>query len=290
MASNPDSRPLPWDQRQRFRFIEALAIWRGRLRAADLRDCFDMSVARADREFALYARMAPGNLKRYAETGEYRPTDQFEPRFLRGTASEYLQILRNHEFDEDLPLAMATSGVGAVECLELPQREFDVRVLAKINAAIREHRWLQVDYQSMSHPAPRRLRIAPHVLVFAGRWHARAWSEHHGAYRDFLLSRISGKVDLEGDCDRDSNKDWDWNNDVAVRIAPHPDLSAAQKAVVEQDFGMTHGMLETRVRVALVPYFLRLLGVARGDQQRPASEQQIVLLNPSDLDALNRLS
>ncbi len=288
--TTPSNTPLPWDQRQRLRFIEAHAIWSGAVRAADLRDSFDISTARADKDFELYARMAPGNLLRTPETGEFRPTDTFEPRFLRGTASEYLQVLRNHELGSELPLAMAASGSGLAETLEPPAREFDVRVLARLTTAIRERRILAVEYQSMSHPEPRRIQIAPHVLVFAGRWHARAWSQEHESYRDFLLSRICGLPELLETCTRDPAQDWDWNNHVAVRIAPHPELSPAQKKVVEQDHGMLHGMSETRVRVALAPYFLRLLGIGRADAKRPPQEQQIVLLNAADLESLNRLS
>jgi predicted DNA-binding transcriptional regulator YafY len=281
---------LPWDQRQRFRFIEAHAIWRGQVRVADVRDGFEVSASKAEKDFAAYARLSPGNLVRDRSTGEYRPTDAFVPRFLRGTGSEYLQVLRHHELGNDLPLAMAASGAGAAETLEAPAREFDVRVLARLNTAIRERRWLSIDYQSMTQPEPRSLRIAPHVLVFVQRWHARAWSAEHEGYRDFLLSRICGLPELLGPCERSADADWDWRNDVAIRIAPHPDLSAAQKRVVEQDYGMLHGMRETRVRVALAPYFLRMLGIGRGDRARAAQEQQIVLLNAADLDALNRLS
>ena len=286
----PDAASLTWDQRQRFRFVEAHVIWRGQVRVADVRDSFDVSTGRAEKDFAAYLRLAPGNLVRDRRTGEYRPTDEFVPRFLRGTATEYLQVLRNFELGDDLPLAMAASGLAVTETLEPPAREFDVRVLARLNTAIRERRWLAIEYQSMSHPEPRRLEIAPHVLVFAGRWHARAWSALHESYRDFLLSRICGLPELLGPCDRSSDNDWDWRNDVAVRIAPHPDLSAAQKRVVEQDYGMVHGMRETRVRVALAPYFLRMLGIGNDDRDRPAQEQQIVLLNASDLAALNRLT
>lgn len=281
---------LTWDQKQRFRFIEAHAIWRGQVRVADVRDAFDITTGRSEKDFAAYAGLAPGNLARDRRTGEYRPTDAFVPRFLRGTGSEYLQVLRHHDLGSDLPLAMATSGLGAAEILEAPAREFDVRVLARLNSAIRDRRWLSIEYQSMTQPEPRRLRIAPHVLVFAQRWHARAWSESHEGYRDFLLSRICGLPELQGSCEHSPDTDWDWRNDVPIRIAPHPDLSPAQKRVVEQDYGMLHGMRETRVRVALAPYFLRLLGIGRGDRERAAQEQQIVLLNASDLETLNRLS
>lgn len=289
-AETLDAAFLPWDQRQRFRFIEAHVIWRGQVRVADVRDSFGVSTGRAEKDFAAYQKVAQGNLVRDRRTGEYRPTDEFVPRFLRGTATEYLQVLRNHELGDDLPLAMAASGLAVTETLEPPAREFDVRVLARLNTAIRERRWLAIEYQSMSHPEPRRLEIAPHVLVFAGRWHARAWSALHESYRDFLLSRICGLPELLGPCERSGDNDWDWRNDVSVRIAPHPELSEAQKRVVEQDYGMVHGMRETRVRVALAPYFLRMLGIGNDDRARPPQEQQIVLLNASDLAALNRLA
>lgn len=285
----PTPHDLAWDQRQRLRFMEAHLIWRGCIRSADLRDTFDISTGKAEKDLALYQQLAPGHLRRDAQTGEFTPTDAFVPLFLRGTASEYLQTLRNQDLGADLPLAMATSGQVVAESLDLPAREFDVRVLARLNTAIREQRWLSIEYQSMTHPEPRVLRIAPHVLVFAGRWHARAWSEAHARYRDFLLSRICGVPELQGACERSAELDWDWRNWVTIRIAPHPDLSPAQRRVVEQDHGMLHGMRETQVRVALAPYYLRLLGVGRGDRERPAHEQQIVLLNAAELDALNRL-
>lgn len=288
MSLLPASDTLPWDQRQRLMFLEAHVIWRGRITIGALRDSFDVTTARAERDFKLYQRLIPGNLLRDRTTGEYQASDAFEPRFLRGTASEYLQVLRNHAIADSLPIAMAA--YLPAEVLELPEREFDVRVLARINTAIRERRWLVIDYQSMTHPEPRRMEIAPHALVHAQRWHARAWSNIHQAYRDFLLSRICGLPQLRGDCDRSPDLDWDWRHLVTIRIAPHPQLTPAQARVVEQDYGMLHGMREHSVRLALVPYTLRMLGVGRGDRQRSPQEQQIVLLNAADLEALNRLS
>lgn len=281
---------LPWDQRQRLRFVEALLIWRGAVSAGDIRDTFDVSTGRAERDLARYRRLAPANLVADKLTGRFHPSDAFVPCLLRGTAGEYLQVLAHHDTQHDLPLAMASSGDIAAEMLEAPTREFDVRVLARLNTAIREHRWLAIDYQSMTHPEPRRLQIAPHVLAHAGRWHARAWSATHESYRDFLLSRICGLPELLGPCERSADGDWDWHHFVPIRIGAHPDLTPAQKRVVEQDYGMLHGQREARVRVALAPYYLRMLGIGRDDRQRSPQEQQIVLLNGNDLDALNRLS
>jgi predicted DNA-binding transcriptional regulator YafY len=270
--------------------LEARVIWAGAIRAGDLRDAFDITTGKAEKDIARYRERCPQNLAQDRETGEWRPTDRFEPAFLRGTAEELLQVLRNHDIAADLPLAMAAAGHVAAESLELPTRSFDVRVLVRINSAIRERRSLAVEYQSMSKPEPRRIEIAPHVLVFTGRWHARAWSESHQGFRDFLLSRMCSLPELRAAAARGGDQDWDWQHQVSVRIVPHPGLSAAQQRVVMQDYGMAQGMLEKRVRLALVPYYLRLLNVGEGDRNRSASEQQIVLLNVEELRSFDRLS
>lgn len=286
--SSPWSQPLSWDQRQRFMLLEARLIWSGEIRAGDLRDAFDISTRKAEKDLQLYRALRPHNLQLDVETGVYRAGDRFEPAFLRGTASEFLAVLRNHDLAPDLPLAMAAGEVPA-ETLELPQREFDVRVLQRLCAAIREQRWLSLEYQSMNRPDPRRIDIAPHALAYVGRWHARAYSLQHEAFRDFLLSRIIGLPQLGEPARQAAEQDWDWRNHVIVRVGPHPGLTEGQRRVVEQDYGMRLGLLERSLRLALVPYYLKLLNVGRGDTERPAAEQQIVLLNQAELDAFNRL-
>lgn len=283
------SAKLPWDQRQRFMLLEARVIWMGQLRLGDLRDAFGISTRKAERDLALYCQLCPNNLVLDMETGIYRPGDRFEPSFLRGTAQELLNVLRHHDLAQDLPLAMAAAGHVPAETLELPEREFDVRVLQRLGTAIRERRWLLIEYQSMTRPDPRLLSIAPHSLAYVGRWHARAYSQDHQTHRDFLLSRIVGLPELGDAAPHDEQQDWDWRNHVMVRIGAHPGLSEAQRRVVEHDFGMRRGMLEKTLRLALVPYFLKQLNVGRGDLDRTPSEQQIVLLNQVELDAFNRL-
>jgi len=61
-------------------------------------------------------------------------------------------------------------------------------------------------------------------------------------------------------------------------------LSATQKQAVEFDYGMTSGVLEHKVRAALVPYFLRAMRISRDDLAREAMIQQVVLLNRDELD------
>lgn len=282
--------PLTYERRVRYRLVEALLISAGAVRVADLRDAFELSTRRAERDLQDYAARWPGQIERDKETGLWLATDGFVPQVLLGSAREWLQVLRQHGFADSLSGAMGEATGLRVETLEAPAREFDIRVLRQATAAIRERRWLTVVYQSMSRPEPRQLKIAPHALVDVGRWHLRAWSEAHTDHRDFLLSRVRGVPQL-GEFSRQSeDSDWDWQRQISLRIGPHPGLTAAQREVVEHDYGMIHGVLERSLRLALVPYELKRLGIGRGDVQRTPAEQQIVLLNHADLEALDRLA
>ncbi len=280
---------LRWETRQRLMLLEARVIWASSVGTQDLRGAFGISRAQASKDFALYQEMAPRNLHYDLSAKCYRPTAQFEPLLLHGTAREFLQVLRNRGIAGGTPLAVVADDVAPVEVLEPPEREFDVRILQRVTMAIRERRWLLIEYQSMTHPDPRLIRIAPHALAHAGRWHARAFSALHEDYRDFLLSRISGVPEL-GEADAPgAGDDWDWNNFVNVRIGAHPDLTPPQRRVVEADWNMRSGVYERPVRVALVPYFLRTLNVGGDDVHRPAARQQVVLLNREELAAFDRL-
>jgi hypothetical protein len=60
--------------------------------------------------------------------------------------------------------------------------------------------------------------------------------------------------------------------------------SEAQKRIIERDYGMTDGVTRIEVRAALVFYLLWELRLEKGDVDRPAKSQQIVLLNRDEID------
>ncbi len=284
---------LRWDIRQRLMYLEAQVIWTGRVAPADLRATFGVTTAQADKDFALYQEQCGENLLIEEKTGSYTASDRFEPRLLRGSAQEFLLVLRNQGLRAgapDSPLATLMGGIAPVEVIERPEREFDVRILQRVTAAIREKRWLAADYQSMTHPEPRKLLLAPHALACAGRWHVRAWSQAHNGYRDFLLARISGLPELKDPSDKNANDDWDWRNFVQVKVGAHPGLTPAQKRVIESDYGMHSGMLERAIRVALVPYYLQMLGLSRESAEQSPAEQPLILLNRTELEVYNRFA
>jgi predicted DNA-binding transcriptional regulator YafY len=286
-----DDKPLRWEVRQRLILIEARLIWAGCLTTQDLRGAFGISRSQASKDIALYESLAPDNLQYDLRGRCYRAARSFQPRFLHGTSREFLRALRLFDPESEHPLITLASETAAVELLEMPEREFDVVTLQRVNTAIRERLQLRVDYQSMRVPEPRPLQLSPIALVHTGlRWHLRAFSLSHERFIDVLLSRMRGVPELLDEPGMSADEDWEWKSIVPVRIGAHPGLSAHQRAVIETDYNMQAGVLERRLRIALVPYYLRLMNVGKDDRKRPPEQQQIILLNPEELSELDRLA
>lgn len=95
-----------------------------------------------------------------------------------------------------------------------------------------------------------------HTLVNTGmRWHVRVCSgllREEPQARDFVLSRFSGEPDLLDKTEHGITLDEVWNTEVSGITQPDLRLDAAQKAIIQTDFGMVGGQLEIPSRRALV--------------------------------------
>lgn len=288
--TKPTPDNLRWELRQRLILLEAKLIWADAMTTQDLRNVFGISRSQATKDIGLYQELAPRNLRYDLQGRCYRATGQFRPVFLHGTSKEFLAALRMLDDKADIPIVSLAAQTTAVAVIDVPEREFDVTTLQRINTAIRDHKRIQVSYQSMRNPQPRDLILSPHALVHTGfRWHVRAHSDAHGGFIDVLLSRMRGAPEVLDVPGVPQDEDYEWRNVVAVRIGAHPGLSGFQKEVIEADYGMQHGVLERSMRRALVPYYLYLMNVGAGDTERPAEKQQIVLLDKEALRREDRL-
>jgi hypothetical protein len=63
---------------------------------------------------------------------------------------------------------------------------------------------------------------------------------------------------------RGAQIDADWYAVVEVEIAPNPNLSPAQREMVEREFGMHHGRTLLKMRKALLFYLLGEPRLLRG--------------------------
>ena len=79
---------------------------------------------------------------------------------------------------------------------EAPERGVDNNVLRTVIQAINGHRMISARYISLRTPGNAQRTLTPHALIHDGfRWHARAHDAGDGAWKDFLLARLSEVAD-----------------------------------------------------------------------------------------------
>ena len=84
---------IKWDLLLRYRFIEIISYWEGRLTANHLMDAFKIGRQQASKDINWYKRQYPDNLDYDLQIKGHVPTASFRPVFTQGSADEYLQIL-----------------------------------------------------------------------------------------------------------------------------------------------------------------------------------------------------
>ena len=274
-----------WDLALRYRLIETVVWWEGRLTTGHLIQSFGISRQQASKDINTYiTEHAPRNLTYDKQLKGYVPSTQFKPLFIDDSASAYLHLLyQNNErapHIEGLALAYAHTKV-----LEVPDRSIKPEILRPLLKACRDHLRLDIDYVSLNSPDPEGRLIAPHTLVYTGmRWHVRAYCEKNGEYRDFVLSRLRGEPNLDGESENSVDEDEVWNTEVTVVIEPDSRLTPTQKAIIEADFGMLNGQLLIPTRRALVKYVLQRYQIDPTKMEPRPEAQQIVVKNLTELE------
>ncbi|KQQ49857.1 transcriptional regulator [Pseudomonas sp. Leaf127] len=285
MKRQQDIRQVRWDLALRYRLIETVAWWEGRLTTVHLMQSFGISRQQASKDINTYINEhAPENLTYDKQLKGYIPSPVFSPRFIDNSASAYLHLLYQNSARaphiEGLALAYAHTRV-----LEVPDRTIKAEILRPLLKACREHLRLDIEYVSLKSPIPEGRIIAPHTLVYTGmRWHVRAYCEKNREYRDFVLSRFRGIPDLRDDkTENGIEADTEWNTEVMVLIQPDGRLDKAQQAIIETDFGMQEGQLIVPSRSALVKYVLQRYQIDHRNLDPHPEAQQIVVANLKEL-------
>lgn len=272
--------PYRWEHLLRYRYIEIITLWEGRLTTGHLSRCFGIGRQQASKDINHYAReIAPGNITYDKYLKGYKPNPDFTPKLTQGSADEYLHLMTRDEqlmgVFESLPLATAN-----VEQLRRPIRSVSPNILRPMIQAARQHRRLEVDYVSLKAPDREGRIIVPHTLVFTGfRWHVRAWCEKNRDFRDFVLSRFRGEAEILGPSDSREEHDERWQTKVSIELAPDSRLSRGQQEVVAADYGMLDGVLTLETRGTLVNYLLQLYQLDSNDENSNPLAQQIVIRN-----------
>jgi len=277
--------PFRWDLLLRYRYIEIIALWEGRLTTRHLCETFGIGRQQASKDINTYLReVGPGNLDYDKHLKGYTPSPAFAPAVTQGVADEYLHLMaRNNELSsmfDSLNLQMAN-----IEVLNVPLRDVRPEVLRPLVTAARQQKRLEVDYVSVHNPDRDGRVIVPHTIVHTGlRWHVRAWCEKNQDYRDFVLSRFRGEADIMDASDHGHEDDLRWHERVRIRVVPDSRLSQEQQDVVAQDYGMENGVLEIETRAALVQYALQSLRIDTSVVQIKPEAQQIMVENLAALE------
>jgi predicted DNA-binding transcriptional regulator YafY len=284
MKVNTDNEwPLRYDLLLRYRVIEIIALWEGRLTTNHLCNTFGIGRQQASKDINEYNRkVAKGNLLYDKNLKGYVPAAGFKPAVTTGTADEYLYLLnRNKTLSsafESLDLDYANT-----EVLNVPLRNIKPELLRPLVQAARMKKRVEVDYVSLTSPPETRV-IAPHTLVWTGmRWHVRAYCEKRKAFVDFVLSRFRGKPEMMDESPNHVEHDKAWNKIVKIKIKPDSRLSKEQQQIIAADYGMQRGQLVVEVRGSLVPYALKLLQIDPNKVEAKADAQQIVIDNMDEL-------
>jgi hypothetical protein len=244
---------ISFSQKQRLAFIDFLLMFKGSFSRVDLTSKFEMGMANATRDIALYRELAPSNSdfdntsKTYIQSKKFKPLFEYEPR-------KTLAKLANKISDGFDGVLEVSFPVDAPMQLNVP----DINVVAKLVQAVLNKKAVSIIYTSLSSGSKAR-EIIPHTIVDNGlRWHVRAFDRNTNSFRDFVITRISKVTLLDNAIDEFENEieDNQWMRKMDLHLVPHP-INIEYPQAIELDFGMEQGLLQITIRAALVGYLLR---------------------------------
>lgn len=276
--------PIRWDLLLRYRLIETIALWEGRLTTNHICHAFGIGRQQASKDINTYLReVAPGNLEYDRHRKGYVPSSSFRPSVTRGEPGEYEELLGRHEALSETfeSLELGAPDTGMVPVIRRQAQPETVRGLVR---AIRERRCVDIRVVSPERPNGGTDRIEPHHLVCdRGSWLVRGWSHEEGAFCNRLVHRLRGEPTLLSKrSDHPSRDDESWQASARLVIRPARHMSDGAQSVIAADYGMTDGRLVIQVRAALVPWILEQAGLAHS----PTLDLELELENAEELSPL----
>jgi len=275
---------VKWEAFLRYRYIEIIALWEGRLTTNHIQGNFGVQRQQASKTINEYKKIAPDNLVYDQQLKGYTTGPKFKPQFMKGVVGEYLNLLNSQNLIEG-SLEIMTVATTNTYVLQLPNRLVKPEIVRQLVRSCERGLRLEVQYASMNTPKGEERVIAPHTLVNSGfRWHVRAYCEKSRDYRDFILDRILEVTDELGDRLEPVENDTSWFETIDLQLIPNPELSEDQQELIRNEhcYGKERRTITTKKATA--HYLLQLLQVPT-HRNRPAKEHPLILENLDQLKA-----
>lgn len=247
-------------QRERLNFIDFRLFFTGEIGRNDLIKRFGIKEAAATRDITLYRQIAPKNVVYDTTSKIYKIADTYKRHFIKDVQAKDLLLAVVHGIGDGSGTLISEP---IIPC-ELPTRLHVPRIepFAQISRAIYNQNPVKIHYFSQNSGESIRT-IVPFAIAGNGlRWHVRAFDRKKGAFRDFVINRITKLEILSNELAKNeetSNFDCEWNQFVNLEIVPHPLVE--HKESVEIEYNMEGGKLLHPVRAAMAAYVLRLWNV-----------------------------
>jgi len=242
------TRPEFFKTKERLRYIEQAAFWRGYVNRQDIAAAFGLSMAQASADLQAYQERNPNALAYSLSAKCYTWAPKAKP------------VLHQPDFEDAIALFGSGMGdeseAGGVPIARFlpPSRSAAISVQQAVFQAAQAGEVLRVLYYSADSGTAKERRIAPRAFGSNGlRWHVRAWCFENSEYRDFVLGRIE-KVFPPEVLQEELPADKDWETEVVLLIKTNSKLKEATRRGLEMDFGMTNGELRYPVKKALKIY------------------------------------
>ena len=276
-----DLDKLNYAQRERLAFIDFCLQFAGQISRADLISHFGIGLASSSRDLSLYKELAPSNLVLEHKTKQYHRTAEFNPIFTHN--SEAVLTSLSQCFGDRF-----SNGIGSSSTCFYAARinHPNPNTIATLMRAINNKKTVMCHYISLSSGDSQR-EIVPHAIVNNGlRWHVRAYDVNSGEFRDFVCTRIQNAQEIQKQIPlkAKANNDCAWQNIINIELVPHP--SVKHKKAIELDYSMSNGILQLKVREALLGYLMRQWSVDCSEAASlNANEYHLWLSNIKKLDS-----
>lgn len=280
---------LSHSREQRFKFIEALALWEGTVQRKQVSKAFGVAQNHVTNDLRVYETKHPNNIRFDPRKRAYVPERGFKPAYISSDPSEYLALLYAHADSHSL---VALAGIGgqeiSAEIIPGQPHGLKTRSVQSLIKAIRSHKGVAITYNSMSSEKPTKRIIWPHSFFHTGfRWQVRAYDEHRKDFRDFVIQRM-GSIRFKDILSPVAiNSDEEWANFVNVTIKPNPGFNKHQRNVVANDYGMKlingEFFWALKLRRCLFPYFAVRYNLSKKNTQKPLRQYPVVLQNYDEL-------